>query len=175
MDVLFDLNFTNLLCCLGASISCLCSWGRGRHFVIHIGTSDGAVLLYRVVKKQTQNHTDFFESSLEKKRVLAKGKKDGVSQLEVIQDSDRLVACTTSGIVQVMSADTLDIEETLPVKDKVDKIVTEKMSPLMGIACVQGKKVTIFQFRGGTDACPCCLFFFVTLFQVNISLKKMSS
>lgn len=105
--------------------------------------------MYRCLKKKTQSHTDFFESSLEKKRILAKGKKDSVTQLEVIHEASRVVALTSSGIVQVMSALTLDIEETLALKDKVDKIVTEKNSPLMGVACVQGRKVTIFQFRGG--------------------------
>ena len=133
----------------GSLISCLSSFGSDPEYFVHVGTTDGAVLLYRVTRRQTQNNTDFFEGTMEKKRILAKQKKESIVQLEVLQDAARVVALTSAGVVQVMSATTLEIEETLQTKSKVDRIVTEKMSPLMGVACVQKRSVQIFQMRSG--------------------------
>lgn len=46
----------------GGKITCLSSCGGGTEFFVHVGTSEGSVMLYRVTKRQTQSRTDFFES-----------------------------------------------------------------------------------------------------------------
>ncbi len=133
----------------GTVISCLTSYGAEPEYFVHVGTTEGAVLLFRVTKRKTQSNTDCFESVMDKKRILGKQKKESILQLEVLADGGRVVALTSAGAVQVMSATTLDIEETIATKGRVDRIVTEKLSPLMGIACVQKRLVQIFQYRGG--------------------------
>lgn len=135
----------------GTAITCLASYGTDPNYIVHVGTQEGAVLVYRVTKKQTQSNTDFFESNMDAKRFLSKGqqKKDSIVQLEVLPEAARMVALTSSGVVQVMGVVNGDIEETIATKAKVDKIVTEKASPLCGIACLQKRVVSVFQFRGG--------------------------
>jgi hypothetical protein len=134
----------------GGKITCLSSYGRGSNFYVHVGTSEGAVYLYYVNKSKTQNNTDFFASELNGKRMLGKGKKDSVLQLECIAEGAKLVGLTSAGDLQVMSPETLDVEETINTKGfKPERIVIEKNSPLMGVACVTKRQVVIYIHRQG--------------------------